>query len=273
MKPTSATGFAFLSLATVAFAQLDVPAVVAPDAETDAAKTQEAAETTDDAPEVELPEGAVPAPAVQEADPALEGLTQEERQELKKILDDASRFIGGIRLQEGLSKLIEAEQIAPGLFQIYNLRGAAYTKMKDFDTAREQFEKAIASRPGIFHPQFNLAEIEFVTDDYAGAEKSFKKLLAEFPDMDLGTKRLLEFKIIICRLKLGDPDGAMAQLETFNYLDDTPIYHLGHAAVAYSKEDTEDAEAWMASANKIYSAGQMEVFRDSLIEAGWIDTL
>ena len=262
MKTTSATGFAFLSLATVAFAQVDAPEVESPE-------TPE----VEVAPEVELPEGKVPSAKVQEADPALADLTQEQRQELKKLLDDASRFIGGIRLQEGLSKLLDAEKIAPGLFQIHNLRGAAYTKMKDFETARAQFVKAIALRPGIFHPQFNLAEIEFVTDEYAKAEKDFKKLLTDFPSMDLGTKRLLEFKLIICRLKLDDLEGAKAQLETFNYLDDTPIYHLGHAAIAYSKDDSEDAESWMASANKIYSAGQMEVFRDSLIEAGWIDTL
>ena len=210
---------------------------------------------------------------MQEADPALADLTLEERKELGKILDDASRFIGGIRLQEGLSKLLDAEQIAPGLFQIYNLRGAAYTKMKDFETARGNFEKAISLRPSIFHPQFNLAEIEFVTGDYANSEKAFKKLITDFPEMDLGTKRLLEFKLIVCRLKLDDIEGAKAQLDTFNYLDDTPIYHLGHAAVAYAEEDSEDAESWMTSANRIYSAGQVEVFRDSLIEAGWIDTL
>ena len=255
MKTTSATGFAFLSLATIALAQL------------------ETADTPEVAPKVELPEGSVTPAEKLEADPAIENLTQEEQQELSKILDDASRFIGGIRLQEGLSKLLDAEQIAPDLFQISNLRGAAYTKMKDFETARKHFKKAISLRSGVFHPQFNLAEIEFVTEEYTKSEKSFKTLLTDFPKMDLGTKRLLEFKIIICRLKQNDIEGAKAQLNTFTYLDDTPIYHLGHAAVAYAKEDSQDAESWIASANKIYSAGQLEIFRDSLIEAGWIDTL
>ncbi len=267
MKTTSATGFAFLSLATVALAQLDVPEI------TEAPETAEAPEATEAVPEIELPKGSVTSVTSQETDPALADLTKEDREKLGKLLDDASRFIGGIRLQEGLSKLIDAEQIAPELFQIYNLRGAAYTKMKDFETARKQFEKAIALRPGIFHAQFNLAEIEFVTKEYPKSEKSFKQLLTDFPEMDLGTKRLLEFKLIICRLKQNDIQGAQAQLDTFTYLDDTPIFHLGHAAIAYAKDDTTDAESWMASANKIYSVGQIEVFRDSLIEAGWIDTL
>jgi tetratricopeptide (TPR) repeat protein len=258
MKPIfPVTGIALFSLTSVAIAQLDTEVSSPEDPQAAGAQAEE--------PQQE--------PVVPDEDPAIKGLTKDEREDLRRLLDDASRFIGGIRLQEGLAKLLEAEQIAPELFQIHNLRGAAYTKMRDYKTAEEQFKKAISLRPGVFHPQFNLAEIEFVTKNYSKSEASFQKLIEDFPGMDLGTRRLLEFKLIVCRLKQDDPTGAKAMLDTFTYLDDTPIYHLGHAAVAYANDDIEDAESWISSANKIYSASQVEVFRDSLIEAGWIETL
>lgn len=207
------------------------------------------------------------------SDTEFDDLSDEQKKEVATLLGDAARFVQGIRLQEALSKLWEAEQIAPNIFQIHNLRGAAYTKMRDFEKARASFEKAIALVPNAFHARFNLTEIDYVTGNYETAETEFVKLLEAFPKTDVATRRLIEYKIVICKLKQGDSDGAKKMIGAYSYLDDTPIYYVANAAVAFSKEDRDDAESWITSARKIYPAAQMEIFLDALIEAGWIETL
>lgn len=215
--------------------------------------------------------GSKPVPPV--PDQKFDDLTNDQKKEVATLLGDAARFVQGIRLQEALSKLWEAEQIAPNIFQIHNLKGAAYTKMRDFDKARVAFGKAIELVPDAFHARFNLSEIDYVTGDYKTAEADFVKLLDQFPKTDISTRRLIEYKILICKLKEGDDDGAKKMLGAYSYLDDTPVYYVANAAIAFNAEDRDEAESWITSARKIYPATQMEIFLDALIEAGWIETL
>ena len=119
-------------------------------------------------------------------------IVDEQKKEVATLLGDAARFVQGIRLQEALSKLWEAEQLAPDIFQIHNLKGAAYTKMRDFEKARGSFERAIELVPNAFHARFNLTEIDYVTGSYETAEKDFLKLLDAFPKTDISTRRLIE---------------------------------------------------------------------------------
>ncbi len=275
-----------------AVAQIDGPAVTLDD---DAPLTTPTIDGGDDVapPPAEDAEDAAPVMTDEQAaaaianNPALKGLQAEEIQRLGKLINEAAQFIQGIRLQEGLANLFEAELLAPDLFQIHNLRGAAYTKMRDFEKARASFVRAIELAPNVFHAQFNLAEIEFVTQNYEKAEQEFQRLLEENPKMDAGTKNLLEYKILICSLKQDNLAGANKQLAKFSYLDDTPAYYVSNAAIEFSKsakakeandsvaklEADEAAQQWIQSARNIYTEQQMEVFLDALVEAKWIETL
>ena len=145
--------------------------------------------------------------------------------------------------------------------------------MRDFEKAEAAFGKAVELIPEAFHSKFNHTEIIYVTGRYPEAEKAFQKLLQDFPDTHVATRRLIEYKVLICKLKQGDEEAAERMLETLDYLDDTPAYYVSHAAIAYNKEDKESAEEWIQSARRIYSPTQIEVFLDALVEAGWIETL
>lgn len=200
-------------------------------------------------------------------------LSAEERQKLQKLLNDASGYIGGIRIQEAFEKIIEAEAIAPDLFQLHNLKGAAYTKIRDFPKARVSFLKSLELNPTAFMSKFNISELDFVEHKFPDAEKNFKKLVADSPEMNLGTRRLIEFKILITLLKQ-DKDAEAAKIqETFDYLEDTPAYYFGNAAIAFDADDEEEARGWIRSAEKIYSPQEVSVYLDSFIEIGWIDNL
>lgn len=230
---------------------------------------------------------AAPAPKVDD-DPTLEklkSLTPEQSEKVKKALTEASTFVGGIRLQEALQRLAEAEAITPELFMVHNLKGAVFTKLRLFGKARESFKKAESLHPTSFHPKFNLAEIEFVeaadmaragkeaaaTAQFGSAQKMFEALITS--NTDISTQRLMEFKVVICQLKQGKTAEAEKTVKAFSYIDDEPVYYLGHAAIEFNKNDKAAAQEWLDSANRIYAPQQVTIYMDSFIEIGWVETL
>jgi len=236
------------------------------------------------------PPKAAPAPAAARVDddPTLEklkSLTPDQQEKVKKALSEASAFVGGIRLQEALQRLVDAEVLAPDLFMVHNLRGAVFTKMRLFGKARESFKKAQELHPTSFHPKFNLAEIEFVEaadkarsgdeaaakTQFASAQKMFEALIPTNPE--IGTRRLMEFKVVICKLKQGLTEEAEKAVKAFSYIDDEPVYYLGHAAIEFNRGDKAAAQEWIDSANRIYAPQQISIYMDSFIEVGWVETL
>jgi len=214
-----------------------------------------------------------PPAAVVELPESLKGLSDSEREHLQKLLIDASKYIGGIRIQEAFEKLIEAEEMAPNLFQLHNLKGAAYTKIRAFDKARICFERAIELEPKAFVSKFNITELDFVEHKFADAEKNFQELIDLDPKIDMGTKRLIEFKILVSMLGQDKVAEANDIQKRFNYLEDTPAYYFGNAAFAFAKDDEDEARGWIRSAERIYTPQEVSVYVDSFIEMKWIDNL
>lgn len=210
--------------------------------------------------------------------PGLANLTPEQRQTVGKGLAEVAAYMRGVRLQESLEKLNEVEAITGEFHIVTNMRGAIYTKMRDFKSARVEFRRAIeltADKPREnFHPRFNLAEINFVEKNWEEARKAFTKLLEEGSIPDPGTRRLMEYKVMICLLQEKKTDEAMAILEKFDQYDhDSPAYYFGMAAVSFANDKKEEAEEWLGSSAKIYPKELNDVYQDSLVEAGWLQTL
>lgn len=221
---------------------------------------------------------AAPAPAAIPPIPGLEKLTPEQRQAAAKGIAEVASYMQGVRLQESLEKLNEVEKITGDFHIITNMRGAVFTKMRDFKSARAEFEKAILltkDQPREnFHPCFNLAEVNFVEKKWPAARAAFTELLSKDTVPDAGTRRLMEYKVMICYLQEKQLEAAIGQLEKFDQYDnDSPAYYFGKAAVAFSKDQKEEAEEWLGSATKIYPKELNDVYQDSLVEVGWLQTL
>ncbi len=209
-------------------------------------------------------------------------LDQAKQFEIGRLLTEASMFIQGIRLQEGLDRLIRIEAISPDLYQTYNLRGAIYTKLRSFDKARAAFKKSLKLQPNVIESSFNLAELDFVEKKFPEAEAAFRKLGVDFENhfaRNPETGKLVEYKLFISVLLQSEAPGdskekeALAILETFDYLDDYPVYYYGQAALAFHRDQKEEAEEWMTSAAKIYSKPIQTIYVDALVEMGWVDAL
>ena len=225
-----------------------------------------------------IPNAAAPAEVNVPPIAGLEKLTQDQRNKASKGISDVAGYMRGVRLQESLEKLNEVEAITGDFHIVSNMRGAVFTKMRDFKAARSEFEKAIVltkDQPREnFHPLFNLAEINFVEKKWAEATREFNALLASGKIPDPGTRRLMEYKVMICALQQKQIPEADAMAEKFDQYDnDSPAYYFAKAASCFAREQKEEAEEWLASAAKIYPKELNDVYQDSLVEVGWLQTL
>ncbi len=202
-----------------------------------------------------------------------ESLSKEKKESLRKILMEAASLLNGIRVQESLEKIIAAESIVSDFGPLYNLKGAAYTKIRDFDKAQAEFERAVLLDPKAVMTQFNLTEMHFVKKNYPLADKEFSKFLSLNKDLPKETKALVKYKLLICSLKQEKESNAKEILKGFDYLDDHPAFYYSNAAIHFNKGEIIKANSWLIAASKIYKPAINQVYNDSLIEAGWMENI
>ncbi|MGJ8698007.1 MAG: tetratricopeptide repeat protein [Verrucomicrobiaceae bacterium] len=152
-----------------------------------------------------------------------------------------------------------------------NLKGACFVEFRNFKKAETCFIEALKQHPDNKNVIFNLAEMAFVTHQWQKAHDQLSQLLSE-SDAGLSSMvDLIKFKILLCKLKLGDKDGAKAILDETDFLDDSPLYYYGHGALAYANDEPIEAEIWLARASRIFRNPQLlSPWQDTLIEFGYI---
>lgn len=192
-------------------------------------------------------------------------LPEEQRTEFAKHFGEASRFFQQKRIFECLDAISEAEKIFAKSAELLNLRGSCYVEMRAFDKAMTAFDEALKISPDNTSIRFNVAEVLFVTKQWQRAHDAFGEILNDIPESNLALARLVEFKILLCKIKLGMENEVTILAEKYDYQDDSPYYYYSQAALAYEKEELLQAEEWLGRANRI--------FRDPNIIAPWQDTL
>jgi tetratricopeptide (TPR) repeat protein len=210
--------------------------------------------------------------------PGLDKLTADQKKTLMAGMGEVGNYLRGVRLLESLEKLNELEAAVGSNHYIENLRGAVYTKMKDYKRARVHFRKALEFARGIeaeaFHPRFNLAELDFVERQWDAARDAFQKLLSDPGKPSSGSDNLIKFKILICDLQQKKVADAEVLMSTFDQYDpESPAYYFSNAVKLFVKDDKEGANEWLESAKRIYPKEINEVYNDSLVEMGWLETL
>ena len=270
-----------LILSPVLFAQKAAPAPAA-DAKIelkDPAATEEGTvKLESNIKKVDLPD--VPAAGDQSPRrlPGLEKLSEEQLKTLTTGMGEVSNYLRGVRWQEALEKLNELEAATGDNHYIENLRGAVFTRMRNFDKARAHFSRALELAKGFdsesFHPKFNMAELDFVSKKWDAAREAFRKLLNDPGKPGSGSDSLINFKIMICDLQQKKETEADLVIQTFDQYDaDSPAFYYAHAVKMFIKDDKEAANDWLESAKRIYPKEINEVYNDSLVEMGWLETL
>jgi tetratricopeptide (TPR) repeat protein len=113
--------------------------------------------------------------------------------------------------------------------------------------------------------------IYFVTKQWQKAHDLFVKILKQIPPENIALGRLVEFKILLCKNKLGKKDEVTILAEKYDFLDDSPYYYYAKAALAYEAKDLVKAEEWLATAGRIFQdPNVLAPWQDTLIEYGYI---
>jgi tetratricopeptide (TPR) repeat protein len=220
--------------------------------------------------EAEKPKTEVPA-FMQE----FSNLPKEQREEFQKKLAEAQRLFSQKRVFEAISKANEAAAIFKNSPDLQNLLGASQVEFRNFDKAMEHFKEADKLAPGQPTILFNMAELNFVTKDWAAAETNLTKVLSMTEKSarpeEIQLSRVVEFKLLLCKLKLGKKDEAVKMSKKYDYLDDSPYPYYSEAAIAFSEGRAVEAEALMARAGRIFQSPELlAAWQDTMMEFGYI---
>jgi len=167
--------------------------------------------------------------------------------ESKNLIKAALANFDAKNYDAALEKLQAVNSKTPDDAFVLNLLGAAFTKKKDYKEAQNYFAKALINQPDFFPARFNVGELLFLKQRYAEALNYFQQMQARNPQNEL-----LQFKVFLCRLQLGNKDDAAKALKAIKNPGDTPAWHYGQAAWASKNGDNKKALGYINGAQYIF---------------------
>jgi tetratricopeptide (TPR) repeat protein len=197
-------------------------------------------------------------------------------EKLGALLQEAYSLQTRKRYIDSLAKLAEAETLSPDNAEIYNLRGSIFlgVQLRDIEKARADFKKAMDLSPGAVPPLFNMAELEFVSGNFAEAEKGFRALVDKFDRLPQSMRHLLRFKIIVSMAKQSKLAEAEEELKTnFTFMDDTPAYYFARAVLALEAKREKEGNEWLTKGQIIFKKPDTAAYVDSLMETRYIHSI
>jgi tetratricopeptide (TPR) repeat protein len=202
-------------------------------------------------------------------------LPKEQREEFLKKLAEAQRLFAQKRVFEAINMGNEAAAIFKNYPDLQTLLGACQVEFRNFDKAMEHFKEADKLAPGQSSILFNIAELNFVTKDWAAAETNLGKVLSltekSANPSNIQLSRLVEFKLLLSKIKLGKKDEVRKLAKKYDYLDDSPFPYYAEAAVAFSEGRDIEAEGAMARGARIFATPDMIApWQDTMMEFGYI---
>lgn len=201
----------------------------------------------------------------------LDNLTAEQRQEYYTKLFKAQTLFNQKRIFETIAEINEVHQIYSKAPSSLNIQGACYVEFRDFEKAKKSFKLALESHPGNANVLFNLAEIDFVTQQWQESHDLLNRLLKKFPAQNESMIELIKFKVFLCKIKLDKLEEAKEIAAATSFLDDSPMHYYSNAAVEYAGDNPAKAEEWLARASRVFtSSAVIAPWQDTLIEFGYI---
>ncbi|MCX6874115.1 MAG: hypothetical protein NTW21_09955 [Verrucomicrobia bacterium] len=198
-------------------------------------------------------------------------LPEERRKEFLKQLGEAARIFQQKRIFETFDLLDKADAIFPDSEESLNLRGSCYVEIRNFEKALVTFNKALLLSPDNSSINFNIAEVLFVTKEWQKSHDLFVKIVKDIPASQIALSRLVEFKILLCKKKLGMKEAAVELSKKYDIDDDSPYYCYAQAAIAYDDKNLAKAEEWLAVASRIFQNPEvLAPWQDTIVEFGYI---
>jgi len=205
------------------------------------------------------------------AQEAFLNLPEADRTKFAEIVNEAARLFQQKRTFETFDKIHEAKRIFDQSPEVMNLEASCYVEIRNFERAMEIYKQAEALSPDNASIKFNIAEVYFVTGEWQNSHDRFTALLKEIPKENTAFGRLIEFKLLLCKKRLGKEEEAHALANKYDFLDDSPFHYYAMAALAFEADDQVKAQEWLAIAARIFRNPQVLLpWQDTLIEFGYI---
>lgn len=151
------------------------------------------------------------------------------------------------KYRQALEKLQKAAAAQPDDLFVLNLLGAAHTKLKDFPAAQACFDKILAKQPNFFPAKFNVGVLLFL-------QRRYPEALDYFGKMEASDRRneLLQFKVFLCMLQMGNQEGAAKFLKGIKYPGDTPAWYYAQAAWESKAGNKKKAVEYLTAAKYVF---------------------
>ncbi|MEO7934085.1 MAG: tetratricopeptide repeat protein [Chthoniobacterales bacterium] len=155
---------------------------------------------------------------------------------------------------------------------ILNLRGAIYKRLGELDNAANAYSDALKINPKDWVPKYNLAEVNFLREQYKPARTFLEQALASMPEADrLQKQDLILYKVYLTYLLQGDDEKAKLLLDSFDINSPNPVYYFAQAAWSYKKKDLAKAKTWVNSTDGLYSQDLRNSYSQALVDVGWLE--
>ena len=131
----------------------------------------------------------------------------------------ASELLGTIlydqeKFKEAVNVLSEALKYNPERYELYYGLGMAFTRLNDFSTAKEYYEKAAMLNSMLFHARVSIAQIVLIAGELEEAESRFTECL-----QDKDSEPAAYYYLAIISLLKGEKDRAVGYVNISIELD------------------------------------------------------
>lgn len=186
-----------------------------------------------------------------------------QRQKLNKLLDETSQLIAANQLKQAEKNIAELNRLSPENPTVLTYSGAIHSLQRQFDEARKYYTHALKLNPDDYNIQFNLAEIEFVTKNYATARQRFLQMQQSRPNDEI-----LNFRLFLCALLQDDQVASEIFLTSLPRTGLTPARQYADAAILFQKKEKGRARQTVEQAKAMYP-DKTAFFDATFRELGW----
>ena len=163
-----------------------------------------------------------------------------------------------------LALVDEAVKDNPKSFAALTLRGMIYSQKKQWTSAENDFNAAVAIDPANIVVKFNLGELKFLQKQYAEAKTRFLPLVHDKAMGDFAS-----YKVFLCDLFGGNEIAAKQTLDSWDE-ETGPSFFWATAAWDLVHKDDNGARSWITSAIRIFPPAKNEFYAQSLKDLGYL---
>lgn len=201
-------------------------------------------------------------PQVKTVPKAVRPLDPEES--LRELLRETTQLVmekDTVRARKKLETLQAQVPDHPGLDGLF---GAVELTEKNYEAARQHYERAVARSPRVFVARYNLAEIAFLMKNHAEAEERFLDVLKSAPRNETILWRL--FLSCLAQDKTEEAERHYAKLARNGK---TPAWHYA-TAVRFLRENREEDARKMREQARLFYGEDTEGYDATMRQLGYL---